>query len=210
MNRRTADFAILGIGTAYLVVVSWAMSWWYVPAYRETGPVGVDGSAYGLGMTILWTTSGIVGAVVVAVGAALAAGLGRRWLLALSVTGLAVIAWLALWVVPTIHPFLFGVGGSLILLFFIGLSWRWARLRPDLSARERAAADLRMASHVFYFMAAWGLCGVLGTPLFGLSPARMQEFATQPMAITLASEIMILLVLGWGCAYLAETRGARR
>ena len=125
-------------------------------------------------------------------------------------TGLAVIAWLGLWFVPTLHPVLFGVGGGLILLFFVALSWRWARLRPGLSARERTPADLRMASHVFYFIAAWGLCGALGTPLFGLSPSRMQEFDTQPMAITLATEVMILLVLGWGCAYLAEARDARR
>jgi hypothetical protein len=41
-------------------------------------------------------------------------------------------------------PPLFGVGGTLILLFFIGILWLWAKERVKLSDEFAVAADLRL------------------------------------------------------------------
>jgi hypothetical protein len=52
-------------------------------------------------------------------------------------------------------PLLFGIGGTLILLSFIGILWLWAKERMAMSGSSATAADLKLASHVFFFMAAW-------------------------------------------------------
>ena len=52
-------------------------------------------------------------------------------------------------------PPLFGIGGSLILLSFIGIVWLWAKERMALKGSSTAAADLRLVGYVFMMMAAW-------------------------------------------------------
>jgi len=59
------------------------------------------------------------------------------------------------------------------------------------------AADIRIVSYLFYLIAAWGLCGLLGSPLFGLRPEIMIEFKTQQGAYTMGAKVIVCLTLGW-------------
>ena len=52
-------------------------------------------------------------------------------------------------------PPLFGIGGTLILLSFMGILWLWAKERMALEGSFTAAADLRLVGYVFMLMAAW-------------------------------------------------------
>jgi hypothetical protein len=52
-------------------------------------------------------------------------------------------------------PLLFGIGGTLIVLSFTGILWLWAKERVALRGSSATAADLRLVSHVFFYMAAW-------------------------------------------------------
>jgi hypothetical protein len=49
-------------------------------------------------------------------------------------------------------PPLFGVGGTLILLFFFGILWFWAKERMALKGQSAAAADLKLVGYVFMFI----------------------------------------------------------
>lgn len=189
--------AVIGAtGGAYLVLMSWAFSWWYVPSLMRLGTRLFSGPDLfgGAAFFILWGTSGVLGAMIVATGAALyAQGARWRWLL-LTIGCLLLLGWLALWSAASIPGFVFGVGGGLILLCFLMTCLDWAATRPRLAGPAATAADLRLAAYLSYFIAAWGLCGLLGAPLLLLHPEpnSMQASAGSTMAV----KVMVCLVLG--------------
>lgn len=59
---------------------------------------------------------------------------------------------------------MFGIGGTLILLFFIGILWFWAKERMALKEASTAAADLKLVGYVFMLIAAWFICGIASIP----------------------------------------------
>ncbi len=61
-------------------------------------------------------------------------------------------------------PPLFGIGGTLILLFFIGILWLWAKERMAMKEISQTAADLKLAGYVFMLIAAWFICGMGSQP----------------------------------------------
>lgn len=100
---------------------------------------------------------------------------------------LAVIAALA--VVGLGHfPWLFGIGGTLILLLFFGLLWLWAKERRELKGSGARAADLKLVGYVFLLIAAWFVCGFT---------SQFFSKAFEGVAPASPTHILIFLVLGW-------------
>ncbi|MFC1871413.1 hypothetical protein ACFLYF_03325 [Chloroflexota bacterium] len=97
-------------------------------------------------------------------------------------------------------PPLFGVGGTLILLFFFGILWLWAKERMALKGSSTAAADYKLVGYVFMLMAAWFTCGIGSQPFFesleGLDPMN-------PI------HIMTFLVLGWLFLFLSHYKSRK-
>ena len=85
-------------------------------------------------------------------------------------------------------PPLFGIGGTLILLFFIGILWLWAKERMALKGLSTAAADFKLVGYVFMLIAAWYICGIASEPF-------LKAFEGQ--APTSPVHVIIFLVLGW-------------
>ena len=50
---------------------------------------------------------------------------------------------------------LFAIGGTLIVLFFMGIAWLWAKERMALKGASTTATDLELVGYVFILMAAW-------------------------------------------------------
>jgi hypothetical protein len=148
-----------------------------------------------------------LGAFIVAIGAALIANVERRafWLLILIIV--LFIAWRFLGTTSQLVPALFGIGGGLITLFFVGSVWHWARIRPALSSSARTGSDLRMVGFVFFVIAAWDLCGIFGMSNFVLRPELASKFNV-PLGSTInaASGVLVLLVLGWGFTYFGQLK----
>jgi len=92
-------------------------------------------------------------------------------------------------------PVLFGIGGSLILLSFIGILWLWAKERKALKGLSTATADFRLIGYVFMLMAAWFLCGKAAE---GFVKA-LEGLPTMSMMI-----ILIFLALGWVFLFLSH------
>lgn len=70
--------------------------------------------------------------------------------------------------VSSITSRLYGIGGGIIIICFLISVWSWAKKRSTIEVGHRLTADLRIISYLFFLIAAWGLCGLLGSPLFGL------------------------------------------
>ncbi|MGD9093985.1 MAG: hypothetical protein PVF74_14140 [Anaerolineales bacterium] len=207
MNSATTTSQKIGwivfwIGAIYMLGLGWLYSWWVVPAANQ---VGVE--AYSGILGFLWALSVPLGAFIVAIGAALIAKVERRvfWLLILLLV--LFTAWRIVGTTSQIVPALFGVGGGLITLFFVGSAWHWARIRPTLFGSDRTGSDLRMVGFVFFVVAAWDLCGLFGMANFVLRPELASKFDVQlGSTINAASGVLVLLVLGWGFTYFGQLK----
>lgn len=98
-------------------------------------------------------------------------------------------------------PPLFGIGGTLILLFFIGILWLWAKERVTLSDELAVAADLKLYGYIFFVIAAWFICGIASYPF--LKALEEVQQATP-------YHVMILLVLGWLFLFLSHYKARKQ
>jgi len=115
-------------------------------------------------------------------------------------TVLAVFIGMAIGFLGHIRP-LFGIGGTLILLFFMGILWLWTKERTALKDAPKAAADLKLVGYVFMLIAAWFICGIAGQPFL---KAFEGEAPSTPI------HVMIFLVLGWFFLFLSHYKSRRQ
>ncbi len=207
-NTSTAQgigWAIFAIGVAYMFGLGWLYSWRMVPTANQLGS-----DAYSGLLGFIWGLSVPLGSFIVAMGAALIARVERRVFSLLLLLLVLFVAWGIVGTTNYVIPVLFGVGGGLITLFFLGSTWQWARMRPALSATGKTASDLRMVGSIFFVVAAWNLCGIFGIANFVLRPDLAAKFPV-PIASTVnsASSVMVLLVLGWGFNYFGQLMSHR-
>ena len=207
MDKNNSTSQIIGwvlfiIGALYMIGLGWLYSWRMVPAANHAGAEAMAGL-----VGVFWSLSVPLGAFIVAIGAALIAEVERRtfWLLILVLV--LFTAWRFIGTSQQVIPALFGIGGGLITLFFVGSVWHWAKSRPRLSAPERTGSDLRMVGFVFFVIAAWDLCGIFSISNFVLRPELADKFSV-PLGSTInaASGVLVLLALGWGFTYFGQLK----
>ena len=207
MNNKTSTSQKIGwviflIGAVLMIGLGWLYSWRVVPAANLVGTEAYSGL-----LGFLWALSVPLGAFIVAIGAALIANVERRtyWLLILVLV--LFTAWRFLGTTSQLVPALFGIGGGLITLFFVGSVWHWASIRPTLSGSDKTGSDLRMVGYIFFVVAAWDLCGIFSLGNFVLRPELADKFGV-PLGSTInaASGVMVLLALGWGFTYFGQLK----
>jgi hypothetical protein len=199
MKSKRTGIVLIIIGLLYLFTVSWLSSWWYVPDYRQSGPDFVSGSSWytSVPFFIIWGISAPLGSLLLIIGSALYVQVEMKYILFFIFGSVILLWWLGFWNTCSINSKLYGIGGGIILCSFLISVWNWVKKRSRMESRNRLASDIRIISHLFFFIAAWGLCGLMGTPLFGLRPEKMIEFKTQQGAYTMGIKVMTCLALGW-------------
>jgi hypothetical protein len=193
-------WVVFTIGGVYMLGLGWLYSWWVVPAANQFGSDALSGL-----LGFIWGLSVPLGVFIVAIGAALVARVERRvfWMLILLLV--LFTAWRIAGTSSQMVPALFGVGGGLITLFFLGSTWHWARTRPMLNGAGKTGSDLRMVGFIFFAVTAWELCGIFGIGNYVLRPELADKFSV-PISSTInaASGVLVLLVLGWGFTYFGQ------
>lgn len=199
-TSQKVGLALFIIGAVYMFGLGWLYSWRVVPAANQVGS-----DAYSSLLGFIWALSVPLGAFIVAIGAALVARVERRvfWLLILLLV--LFTAWRIAGTTSQMIPALFGIGGGLITLFFLGSVWNWAKIRPTLTGAGKTGSDLRMVGFIFFVVAAWDLCGLFGIANFVLRPELADKFSVSiSSTINSASSVNILLVLGWAFTYFGQ------
>ncbi len=202
--------ALASVGALSILGLGWLYSWWLVPAIGKTGFQNVP--VPGL-VRLLWGLSVPVGALIALIGAGMYARLGWRRLVVLNAALFLAVMLIAIFSPSVLLPGLFGINGGLMALFFLGILLHWSKIRQTHSQSGQTVSDLRMAGYVFFLVASWYLCGLLGAPSFALRPELMQRYEALASAISLGSIVSISLVLGWLLTFLAhhvEARGRKK
>ncbi len=148
----------------FWIGVIWMISWVIIATFR-LGPLLHSLTMDELNQTI-WAFTGPLmmlhgvsiplGAIVAGVGILLYSGAkgSTVWKVAIGLFIGFIISFIILALYFYSAP-LFGIGGSLILLSFIGIIWLWAKERMALKGSSTTAADFRLVGYVFMIMAAW-------------------------------------------------------
>ena len=197
-----AGWVIFGLGGLYMLLMGWLSSWWVVPTIRQSGFEGLPGTTF----FFIWQLAAPAGALLAAIGAAFIGRVERSRKALILGMSLIVTVWLifSMGAFKQVISPIFGIGGGLITATFLGALWDWARSRPTLSSAAQTGADLSIAGHVFYLIAAWYLCGLLGAPTFLLRPELAMAILPESAAISLGTTILVCMTLGSVSSFLGH------
>jgi hypothetical protein len=170
-------------------------SWIVRPIYRNLTLEQANQTIWGLTSPLfgLWASSVPIGAILAGVGLLLYIRAKRVtiWLFGIGAFALFMVDTLTKFrILPTLPHVsaLFGVGGGLILVFFLATLWFWAKKWSRLDEAEKAAANLQLVGHIFFAIAMWYLCGELARPY---QKALLELPQQSPVMV------IVYLVLGW-------------
>lgn len=181
----------------FIFALLWCVAWGLIVSISTTSAINTMTmeqlnesiwSPYG-SMMMLWGIGGVpLGTVIAGLGLLLYINAKGRTILVFTL-GMLLAIYLAMFSgALDLYPFLFGIGGTIILLSFFSILWLWARKRKDLEGRDAKAANLALVSYVFFLNASWFTCGMAGQTV---AKAFEGYDAAPPL------HIMIFFVLGW-------------
>ena len=193
----------VGLVVFWLSVI-WTITW-VIIAKGIFGPLAYSLTTEEINQTI-WAFTGplnllsgiapLLGSMVAGIGISLYAGAKGSTVWKVGI-GLFIVLTIAL-VATAFNVYsapVFGIGGSLILLSFIGILWLWAKERMALVGSSTIAADFRLVGYVFMLMAAWILCG---------KAAQGFLKGLEGLPTTSMMNILILLTMGWVSLFLSH------
>jgi hypothetical protein len=151
---------------------------------------------------LLWAFGVPLGALIAGIGALLYAGAkgSTVWKYVIGIILVGIIIAMAVGFLGHV-PLLFGIGGTLILVCFIGIIWLWAKERMALKDVSATVADLKLVGYVFMLIAAWFICGIASQPFL---KAYEGDAPSTPI------HVMIFLVLGWLFLFLGHRKSLKQ
>lgn len=210
MRAKAKGLVLFWVGISYMFVASWLAMWWIAPIWRNTPSEQFAGTIWAFGGPVFMTIalSVPVGILLAAFGILLysRSAEASAWLLLVFVIGGVLVSFSMLFPATlSYHPVLFGVAGGLIYVFFFAALWYWGRNYRTLSGGTRTAADLQLASYVFFLLTASLACSLLGNPYSGLLfPERVLQQNALPYYYAMATKMAVYFVLGWFFSFLSQ------
>lgn len=195
-----------------MFAASWLAMWWVAPIFRNTPPEELEGTIWAFGGLVFSAVGFSVpaGIVLMTVGALLLgeSDKARIWPFVLGIMVLALT-----FMYPSTlgyYPAAFGVAGGVILVLFFAVLWLSAKKRRALQGAARTAADFQLLSYVFFVMAAYLMCTLLGNPYSGLYfPEKVIEVGALPYHYSFGTKAVVYLALAWLCTFLSHFKSSQ-
>jgi hypothetical protein len=199
MKLKKFGFIIFIIGILYMFIDGWLISWWLVPDYRSAGQAFISGNSVYSSNSFFtfWALSVPLGSIITVAGLAVYAHLEKWRFLIFFISSIIFLSWLAFWSQSIVYPALYGIGGGLILISFSFSIWTLIKMRMSCPEKLKTVLDFRIIGYVLLVITAWGMCGLLGIPSFGLRPEELIKYDTEGMLITMGAKVLICFTLGW-------------
>ena len=212
MKTNRIGLIVFWIFVVYMVGMSCVASWWVVPIFRNLAPDQVSETIW-LGNSLvrrLWSFSVPVGSVLACVGLLIytRSKVTHIWLFGVGVTPLLV--GVGFMPISGHYSPVFGIGGVLAIVLFLITLLFWAKRRPLLEGSAGTAADFQLAGYVFFLVAMWYLCGLLGPPVYLLNPDKVQQFGSLQYGQAEAVKILIYFIFGWLFLFLSHYKSCKQ
>ena len=201
MKKKTIGIAIFIIGVLLMIIIGGIAGWSVSATFRKLSMEEVNNTIWSIPgfLFFLWASSVPVGAILASIGMLIYTGVksSRIWLTSIAIF---LVSFLIISLPKENHyPFLFGIGGCLILLLFFGIFWLWGKKRITLKGSEKIVADFQLIGYVFLLIAMWFSCGALGRPHM----KALADVTWSPI------DIMIFFVLASLFLFLSHYKAAR-
>ena len=98
---------------------------------------------------------------------------------------------LMLWSPSQIYPSLFGIGGGIITLAYLGSLWIWIKTHHAYEGNIKTGKQIQLLGYSFLYMTALFLCMYVGTPNFP-ALAEIQVPGAESILISLSIGILLL------------------
>ena len=203
MKHKKTSIILISIGALFLLNAIFGR-YLVLPGYLaglEAGGGTLEGasqvaSPWKIARYLLWAYSFKLGIYFILLGAMLRTDVssGRKWLI--GVSGFVYIGF-AYMPLPEPTSIVFGIAGGSMTLLMIYIFLRWANERNSLQGGQKTASDYRLAGYLFFGMATYTLCPLMGVKAFALTPEKMIQYGLQAEAASFAFHVLIELVLGW-------------
>jgi hypothetical protein len=195
MKNRSIGLILFWISIVYMILMGLLASFPVRSAYRFSTLEEVSETIWAVTSPLfgLWATAIPIGAILAGAGLLIAVRAKRShiWLFGLGIFSALLIDILSRWNIlpePGHSPRLFGIGGGLIMCFFLLVLWYWAKKYTTLREQERSAAELQLTGYVFLIIAMWYLCGDLSRPF---------QRALSDQSLGSPVSTIVYLALGW-------------
>ena len=211
MKTNKIGLIVFWIFVLFMVGMGFAASWWVVPTYRNLAPAQISETIWAGNslLFLIWALSTPLGAVLACVGLLIhtRSKVSHIWLFGVGVTLLLVV--IGFLPISGYYPPVFGIGGGVVMSLFLITLWFWTKRRPLLEGSARTAADFQLVGYVFFVVALWYLCGLLGPPAYLLNTDKVQQFGSLQGAQAQAVKIFIYFILGWLFTFLSQYKSAQ-
>jgi hypothetical protein len=148
MKTNKTGLVLYWIAVVYIVVLGLGGSWLVRPIYRQMTLEQANQTIWALNSPMfgLWVSSVAIGSILAGIGMLLyVRSKGSRiWFFGLGIFAVLLIDILIKWQIlptPAHTPLLFGMGGALMVAFFLIILWLWAEKRLHLEGADKTAAE---------------------------------------------------------------------
>ena len=151
-------------------------------------------------LMVFWSLSGWLGPILAGVGLLIYVQAKETYIWLFG-TGLFLILLIDQILLPSgYYRPVYGIGGSLIAIFFLAILWMWAKKYQTLEIPTRIASYFQLVSYVLFFMSAWVICGRTGELYY----ESMKDISHKSSA-----SLMGYIVLGWFFLFLSHYKSVQ-
>lgn len=195
MNRQKIGKIVFWVGI-FSAIPFHALNWMMTPVHRVNSLGDLSGSVWspaGGALFSLWQLMSVFSIVLPIVGALVLSGKkgSRFWLWGLVpfiTYNVGVV-----WTPSQYRPALFGVGGGIILVSYLGILWLWTKTHDEYEGVVNIGKHIQILGYTLLFITALFLCQYIGNPNL---PAMvdMPSPSAEIILVTLSTGMFLLFV----------------
>ena len=188
MKRQKIGKALFWIGVVCFLINFF--SWWFSnPVWRVTTPETVIGTGWAPGefLFLLASFPLLIGLVLSIIGVLLYSGKKGSLFWLWGLVPLIAFPLLYSWQPSQYLPAVYGIGGGIITLAYIGVLWAWIKTHTAYEGIAKTGKHIQLLSYLFLYITALLLCSYIGGPNL---PGFLQPAAS-------GYSILIAFSVGW-------------
>jgi len=189
MTKQKVGLVLFWLGVVGLLINYFSL-WISAPLYRVTTPETLIGTGWAPG-EFLYLFAGMsmfIGLGISIIGVLLYSGKKGSLFWLWGLVPLIALGWLMVWQ-PSQHlPSVYGIGGGIITLAYIGVLWAWVKTHTAYEGIAKTGKHIQLLGYSFLYITAIFLCLYIGNP-------NLPGLADQPVVSSYS--ILIAFSVGW-------------
>jgi len=189
MTRQKIGLVLFWLGAVGLLI-NYFSYWFSNPVHRVTTPQTVIGTGWAPGEFLFQfaSMSLLIGIGISIIGVLLYSGKKGSLFWLWGLVPLIAFPLLMRWQLPQYLPQIYGIGGGIITLAYIGVLWAWIKTHTAYEGIAKTGKHIQLLGYFFLYITALFLCLYIGQP-------NLPGLADLPMVS--GYSILIAFSVGW-------------